>query len=93
MSEGWWGEDISVVTSSDILRVKNKSLPPGARVVWSWDGRTIEGVIRKVFTHYLERTFNGSTVTRPCNKRNPAYLVEQDGGHELLLSHDELRLA
>lgn len=73
--------------------MNKKSLPPGARVVWSWDGRMIEGVIRKVFTHHLERTFNGATVTRPCDKRNPAYLVEQDGGSELLLNHDELRLA
>lgn len=73
--------------------MKKNSLSPGARVAWVWDGRMVEGVIRKVFTHRLERTMNGSTVTRPCNKRNPAYLIEQDGGSELLLNHNELSLA
>jgi len=76
-----------------MIRLKKKSLAPGARVVWVWDGRMVEGVIRKVFTHRLERTFNGSTVTCPCTKRNPAYLIEQDGGRQLLLKHSDLQQA
>jgi hypothetical protein len=76
---------------SNMIRMKKKSLGPGARVVWVWDGRKVEGVIRKVFTHRLERTINGATVTRPCTKRNPAYLIEQEGGLQLLLNFNELR--
>ncbi len=76
-----------------MIRFRKKSLSPGARVVLVRDGRRVEGVIRKVFTHHLERTFNGATVTRPCTKRNPAYLIEQEGGRELLLNHSDLQQA
>jgi hypothetical protein len=77
---------------SHMIRVAKKSLSPGARVAWMWDGRTVEGVIRKVFTHRLERTMNGSTVTRAADRRNPAYLIEQDGGLTLLMNHSQIRL-
>jgi len=87
----WWAHLRRI--GSDMIRSKKKSLSPGARVIWVWDGRTAEGVIRKVFTHRLERTFNGSTVTRPCTKRNPAYLIEQEGGLQLLLNHSDLQRA
>jgi hypothetical protein len=59
-------------------------------VAWIWDGTTVQGVIRKVFTHRLERTMNGSTVTRDANRRNPAYLIEQDSGDTLLMNHSQI---
>jgi hypothetical protein len=49
-------------------------------------------VIRKVFTHRLERTMNGSTVTRAADRRNPAYLIEQEGGQTLLMNHSQITL-
>ncbi len=63
---------------------------PGSRVRWADGGQLVQGIIRKVFTHRLERTMNGATVTRPANKRNPAYLIEQECGAQLLLNHNEL---
>ncbi len=66
---------------------RNKvAFQPGARVKWA-DGY---GIVLKVFTHYLERTFNGETVTRPADRRNPAYLIEQEDGDTLLMNHSEL---
>lgn len=75
-----------------MIRRKKKSHNPGVRVAWTWDGHTVQGVIRKVFTHRLERTMNGSTVTRDANRRNPAYLIEQDSGDQLLMNHSQLTL-
>jgi len=66
---------------------------PGSRVRWADGGQPVQGIIRKVFTHRLERTMNGATVTRPANRRNPAYLIEQECGAQLLLNHSELVLA
>ncbi len=63
---------------------------PGARVQWADAGEIFQGIIRKVFTHRLERTINGATVTRPANKRDPAYLIEQEDGDTLLMNHSEL---
>ena len=74
-----------------MIRLRKKSHSPGVRVAWTWDGQTAQGVIRKVFTHRLERTMNGSTVTRAANRRNPAYLIEQDSGDTLLMNHSEIK--
>ena len=73
-----------------MIRLRKTSQSPGARVAWVWDGTTVQGVIRKVFTHRLERTMNGSTVTRDANRRNPAYLIEQDSGDTLLMNHSQI---
>ena len=79
-----------VATGSDMIRVKKKYLIPGARVAWTWDGRLVEGVIQKVFTHRLERTMKGSTVTQDACRRDPAYLIRQDDGETLLKNFSEL---
>lgn len=63
---------------------------PGSRVQWADHGELVQGIIRKVFTHRLERTMNGATVTRPANRRNPAYLIEQECGAQLVLNHNDL---
>lgn len=73
-----------------MIRFRKRSHPPGVRVAWTWDGATVQGVVRKVFTHRLERTMNGSTVTRAANRRNPAYLIEQDSGQTLLMNHSQV---
>lgn len=75
-----------------MIRHRKKSHLPGARVAWTWDGATAQGVIRKVFTHRLERTMNGTTVTRAADRRNPAYLIEQEGGQTLLMNHSQITL-
>jgi len=84
----WWA--LCRRIGSDMIRLRKKSHSPGARVAWIWDGTTVQGVIRKVFTHRLERTMNGSTVTRDANRRNPAYLIEQDSGDTLLMNHSQI---
>lgn len=48
--------------------------------------------MRKVFTHRLERTIWGATVTQEASKRNPAYLIENDDGDTLLKVHSDITL-
>ena len=79
-----------VATGSYMIQLKKKYLIPGARVAWTWNGRLIEGVIQKVFTHRLERTIKGSTVTQDACRRDPAYLIRQDDGETLLKNFSEL---
>lgn len=70
------------------MRRNKVAFQPGAQVKWA-DGY---GIVLKVFTHYLERTINGATVTRPANKRNPAYLIAREDGDTLLMNHSDLVL-
>lgn len=71
-------------------RATRHAFKAGSRVKWKWGANTAEGVIRKSFTHRIERTIKGSTITREADRRNPAYLIEQDDGDKVLKSHSEL---
>lgn len=75
------------------MRRVQKSFQPGTHVKWSWGEHTAHGVVRKVFTHRIERTIKGATVTRAADRNNPAYLVEQEDGDAVLKSHSELQTA
>ncbi len=77
----------------DMTNTRKKKFEPGTHVVWTWGEHTAHGVIRKVFTHRIERTMKGATVTRAADKKNPAYLIEQEDGDQLLKSHSELQAA
>lgn len=44
----------------------------------SWGEHIARSVVRKVFTHRIERTIKGATVARATDKKNPAYLIEQE---------------
>lgn len=66
---------------------------PGTQVKWSWGEHIARGVVRKVFTHRIERTIKGATVARAADRENPAYLIEQEDGDAVLKSHSELHAA
>jgi len=46
-----------------------------------------------VFTERVSRTIKGNEVTRNATEDDPAYLIEQDDGDQVLKSHSELRKA
>lgn len=77
----------------DMRHNRKKRFEPGTEVTWNRGEHTAHGVIRKVFTHRIERTMKGATVMRAADKKNPAYLIEQDDGDQLLKNHSELKAA
>jgi hypothetical protein len=66
---------------------------PGLRVRWKWGAHHAEGVIREVFTDRVERTIKGARIVRNGEPDNPAYLIEQDNGAQVLKKHSELAQA
>lgn len=62
-----------------------------AWVKWNWGSGDAEGQVREVFTRRVERTIKGSKVVRDADEDNPAYLLRQEDGDEVLKSHSELR--
>ncbi len=72
---------------------RDRKFPPGAHVTWKWGEQILHGIVQKVFTHRIERTMKGATVTRDASKENPAYLVQLDDGDDIFLSHNDLRPA
>lgn len=52
-----------------------------------------EGVVREVFTGRVERTIKGARIVRNGEQDNPAYLIVQVSGAEVLKKHSELSRA
>ena len=67
-----------------------KSLHKGAKVSWNWAGNTAEGMIVERFTDKVTRTIKGTEVTRNASQEEPAFLIRQDDGDEVLKSASEL---
>jgi hypothetical protein len=63
----------------------------GEKVNWNYGKYKAEGIIKEKFTSRIERTFNGSKVTRNASPDEPAYLIVQKDGHQVLKSESELK--
>ena len=71
----------------------NRSLEPfatGDRVKWKWGAHWAEGAVREAFTGRVERVIKGAHIVRNGEADNPAYLIVQDTGAEVLKKHSEL---
>jgi hypothetical protein len=62
----------------------------GDKVSWKWGSGTVEGVIKQIYTEKVSKTIKGSEIVRNADDDNPAYLIEQDDGDQVLKSNSEL---
>ena len=60
------------------------------KVEWNWGSGTGTGKVVESYTQEVTKTLSGSEVTRKADSENPAYLIEQDDGDQVLKSHSEL---
>ncbi|MGB3456849.1 MAG: HVA1 family protein [Litorimonas sp.] len=65
----------------------------GTKVEWDWGNGTGTGTITETFTDEVTRTLKGNEVTRKASSDEPAYLIEQEDGDEVLKSHSEVTKA
>ncbi|TWU46803.1 hypervirulence associated TUDOR domain-containing protein [Rubripirellula reticaptiva] len=59
-------------------------------VQWNFGGGTAKGQIKESFKQKVTRTIKGTEVTRNATDEEPAYLVEQENGDQVLKSETEL---
>lgn len=69
------------------------SLRKGSKVSWKWGAHTATGKIVERFTKEVTRTLKGAEVTRKASAKEPAYLIEQEDGDQVLKSRSELEPA
>jgi len=69
-----------------------KTLRKGSKVEWTWGANKAHGKIVERFTKKITRTIKGTEVTRNATQREPAYLIEQEDGDQVLKSRSELSL-
>ncbi len=60
------------------------------RVEWNWGQGTATGKVQEKFTTKVTRTIKGSEITRNATDDEPAYLIKQEDGDEVLKSESEL---
>ena len=63
----------------------------GAKVEWPWGKGHAEAIVIESYTESVTRTIKGSKITRHGTKENPAYLLEQANGNQVLKLGSELR--
>ena len=62
----------------------------GDTVEWKWGNGTAKGKVTQEFTSDITRTIKGTEVTRNASTEEPAFLIEQDDGNEVLKSCTEV---
>lgn len=67
-----------------------KNFKTNTKVSWNWGNGTAKGYVRKKFTSKIEKTIDGTDVTRNATEDDPAYLIEQEDGQDVLKSGSEL---
>ncbi|MXP29772.1 HVA1 family protein [Porphyrobacter algicida] len=66
------------------------SFRSGQYVTWKWGNGKACGKISDRFERDVTRTLDGSEITRHGDQGNPAYLIRQDEGSEVLKLGSEL---
>lgn len=69
----------------------SNSFQTGQYVQWKWRNGTGCGQIEERFEREVTRTLQGSEVTRSGDEDNPAYLIKQEDGDEVLKRGSELK--
>ena len=70
-----------------------KDFEIGDSVEWDWGNGTASGKITERLTEKVTRTLKGTEVTRNADDDEPAFLIEQSDGDEVLKSVTEIRPA
>lgn len=65
----------------------------GDNVKWKWGNGWGQGKITEVFTVKVTRSISGTEVVRNATQDDPAYLIEQEDGDQVLKSNSELEPA
>ena len=63
----------------------------GDSVEWDWGSGTATATVSKKYTTKTTKTLDGSEVTRNGSESDPAYLLEQEDGSEVLKLGSELK--
>ena len=67
-----------------------KPFVKGTTVTWAWGQGHGTGVIKEKYTDSVHKMLQGAEITRNGTPDNPAYLIEQEDGAQVLKLHSEL---
>ncbi len=62
----------------------------GTKVKWNWGNGQAEGKVEETFTESVDKTIEGSTVTRNGTENNKALYIQQEDGSKVLKLESEV---
>ncbi|MCX7567273.1 DUF2945 domain-containing protein [Sulfitobacter sp. F26169L] len=65
----------------------------GDKIEWDWGDGTAQGVVQETYSRNITRKIKGTEVTRNGSEDDPALLIEQSDGDEVLKLASEVRKA
>jgi hypothetical protein len=65
----------------------------GTKVTWNWGQGTASGTVQKTYAKSITRSLKCTEVTRNGTKDDPALLIEQEDGDEVLKLSSEVDIA
>lgn len=63
----------------------------GDKVHWNWGKSQAEGTVKEKSEKTVEKKIKGTEVKRKGSKEEPAYVIEQKNGTEVVKSESELK--
>ena len=66
------------------------SIRKGTTVSWKWGSSTASGKVVEIHRSSVTRTLKGSEITRHGSDDNPAYVIEQEDGDQVLKLRSEV---
>ncbi len=63
----------------------------GDKVHWNWGKSQAEGTIKEKSEKTIAKKIKGTEVKRKASKEEPAYIIEQQNGTEVVKSESELK--
>lgn len=63
----------------------------GTKVAWNWGENKAEGKVVQKFNKPISKKIKNIEVKRNASKENPAYLIEQSDGDQVLKLESELK--
>lgn len=63
----------------------------GDKVHWNWGKSQAEGTIKQKSDKTITKKIKGTEVKRKATKEQPAYLIKQQNGTEVVKSESELK--
>lgn len=67
-----------------------KTYARGAEVKWKWGTGWGRGKVEEKFERRVQRTIQGQKIVRNGSAEEPAYLIKQQDGDQVLKLHSEL---
>ncbi|MEJ7832386.1 MAG: DUF2945 domain-containing protein [Nocardioides sp.] len=66
------------------------SIREGGEVSWAWGSGRAQGKVSEIHRSRVTRTLKGSEITRNGSDDDPAYVIEQEDGSQVLKLRSEV---